>query len=622
MNHSARLGTATASRAATFAAPFLVFAGVTGGEAWAQPPDPGEYSRAEYEVDVTRGVLVPMRDGVRLSVDIYAPQGSAGPFPGILAHTPYDNNGQRETATWFAERGYVVVSADARGRYDSEGEWDPFGALHRVDGYDLVEWVAAQPWCTGKVGMIGGSYLGWTQWWAASMAPPHLAAIAPRVSPPDPFENLPYQHGVLLGGWMLDWAAGSSGRTAQLADTGYYSGWPLHRQDPPHTPYIEINAARGLRSAPWFETWYRQNRTTDPYWSAIRYQTPESYSRITVPSLAFTGWFDGNHPGSPMNYVGMKQYGATPEARRPTLVIGPWTHGINTRSLGGIDYGPDAVIDIDGYVMRWFDHFLKGIDNGVVDDPPVYIFVMGENRWYAEDDWPLSQTEWTSYYLTSEFGANSLRGDGLLTTTPPTTEGHDTYVYDPLTPTRTPFDSWPNTNGHIDGALDTRVSASGDEVLVYRTPPLEEAVEVTGPIEARLYASTSARDTDWFVRLVDVHPDGYSALLTEGVMRARNRDPDDEGRFNGAQLSTIEPDEVYEYTIRFWRGTGNLFKEGHRIGIEISSSWYSYYLPNLNTGADNVAMVTRDEAVVATQRIFHGGERASNIVLPVIRRQR
>ncbi|MDE2751238.1 MAG: CocE/NonD family hydrolase, partial [Gemmatimonadota bacterium] len=197
MNSGTTLATATANRTATLAAALLLLTGATDGEALAQPPDPGEYSQAEYEVDVTRGILVPMRDGVRLSVDIYAPREAAGPFPGILAHTPYDNNGQRETATWFAQRGYVVVSADARGRYDSDGEWDPFGALHRVDGYDLVEWVAAQPWCTGKVGMIGGSYLGWTQWWAASMAPPHLAAIAPRVSPPDPFENLPYQNGVL-----------------------------------------------------------------------------------------------------------------------------------------------------------------------------------------------------------------------------------------------------------------------------------------------------------------------------------------------------------------------------------------------------------------------------------------
>ena len=613
--------TSAARRLPTVAAVLAVAACGNGAQApeASQAPNPGTYSEASYEVEVTRGVLVPMRDGVLLSVDIYAPAGAEA-VPGILTSTPYDNNGARTGAEWFAARGYVVVAADVRGRYDSGGEWDPFGPRHKTDGYDLVEWIAAQPWCTGKVGMIGGSYLGWTQWWTASTAPPHLAAIAPKVAPPDQFENLPYQNGVLVGGWMLDWAAMLSGRTQQRAGDGGYDGWSETRQDPPHTPYIEINASRGLRAAPWFEEWYRSNKSTDDYWTGISYQSPESYSMVTVPSLSFTGWFDANHPGSPMNYMGMKAHGATPEARRPSMVIGPWIHGINTRSSGGIDYGPAAVIDVDGYVARWFDHFLKGEDNGVENDPPVHVFVMGENAWHAEEDWPLPQTEWTNYYVTSGSGANSLDGDGLLTTTPPADEGQDTFVYDPLDPTRDPFDSWPNKNGHIDGALDTRASAAGDEVLVYRTPPLAEAVEVTGPIEAKLYASTSALDTDWFIRLVDIHPDGYRALLTEAVMRARNRDPENEGRFNGAQLSTIEPDQVYEYTIHFWRGTGNLFQEGHRIGIEISSSWYPYYLPNLNTGRDNVALATRDEAVVATQRVYHGGERASRIVLPVIRR--
>ena len=454
----------------------------------AQMPDAGDYSGADYDVDVTRGVLVPMRDGVRLSVDIYAPRGVSGPIPAILTSTPYDNNGSRESAIWFAERGYVVVAADVRGRYDSEGEWRPFNPLHKTDGYDLVEWIAAQPWCTCKVGMIGGSYLGWTQWWTASTAPPHLAAIAPKVAPPDHFENLPYQNGALIAGWMLDWAAMMSGRTMQIAGAGGYLGWSENRQDPPHTPYIEINASRGLRSAPWFEEWYHNNLSTTDYWQGIAYQTPESYSSITVPSLSFTGWFDANYPGSPMNYLGMKEHGATPEARRPSMVIGPWVHGINTQSSGGIDYGPDAVIDVEGYVARWFDHFLKGEDNGVTDDPPVYVFVMGENKWHAEEDWPLPQTEWTNYYLTSNEGANSSDGDGVLTTEAPSDEGSDTYLYDPLHPTRDPFDTWPNKNGHIDGALDTSASADGDEVLVYRTPPLEEAIEVTGPIEIKLYA--------------------------------------------------------------------------------------------------------------------------------------
>jgi putative CocE/NonD family hydrolase len=292
------------------------------------------------------------------------------------------------------------------------------------------------------------------------------------------------------------------------------------------------------------------------------------------------------------------------------------------REAAGIDYGPEADFDFKEYAARWFDHFLKGVDNGVEGDPPVYVFVMGENAWHAEEDWPLPQTRWTRYYLSSGGHANSLKGDGILGTSLPAAEGHDSYVYDPLSPTRDPFFGRPGYNGHIDGAVDARLPALGDEVLVYETPPLEEAVEVTGPIEARLYASTSARDTDWMVRLVDVGPDGYAALLADGVMRARNRDQEDEGRFNAAEFSTIEPGEVYEYTIRFWRGTGNLFRVGHRIRIEISSSYYPNYLPNLNTGHDNVGLARAEEAVVAEQRVYHGGEYASHVVLPVIVRGR
>jgi putative CocE/NonD family hydrolase len=206
----------------------------------------------------------------------------------------------------------------------------------------------------------------------------------------------------------------------------------------------------------------------------------------------------------------------------------------------------------------------------------------------------------------------------VLSTTPPGGERPDRYVYDPANPTRDPFSLHPNHNGHIDGALDTRLSASNDDVLVYTTPELADEVEVTGPITATLYAATSARDTDWMVRLVDVRPDGSTALLAEGVMRARNRDPENGGRFTPEKLSTIEPDRVYEYTIEFWRGTGNLFLKGHRIRIEVSSSFFPFYLPNLNTGEDNVGLATR--RVVATQQVFHDREHPSHVLLPVIPR--
>lgn len=584
--------------------------------ALAQAPDTGRYSAERFSVHESRGNMARMRDGVRLSVDVYRPA-AEGRFPAVLMCTPYSNNsaGMISRARWFARRGYVVALADVRGRYDSEGEWDPFGAKHKTDGNDLVEWLAGQPWCDGKVGMTGPSYLGWMQWWTATQAPPSLKAIAPEVAPPDAFANAPYQHGVLTG-WLMDWAAAHSGRTLQVAGEGSYGGFARTRErDFMATPYIGLNTRRGAMDAPWFETWLRNNHSTADYWKAIAYQTPESYSKIAVPSLSVTGWFDANYPGSSANYTAMKTHGATPASRRPRLVIGPWTHSFNRGpKLLDTDFGPQSVVDWDGCVCRWFDHHLKGKENGANEDPPVQVFVMGRNQWHSEKDWPLPQTKWTRYYLHSGGKANSANGDGTLSTTPPSYETADRYDYDPATPTHDDF--LLNGNGHIDGPVDTRKSASKDDVLVFTTLPLSEDVEVTGPVEAKLFASTSATDTDWMMRLVDVRPDGSTALLCDGVIRARCRNPHAKGEFTSETLTTIEPGKAYEYTIRFWRGTGIVFGKGHRIRVEVSSSYFPYYLRNLNTGADNVALETK--TVVARQTIFHDADRPSHIVLPVI----
>jgi len=307
----------------------------------------------------------------------------------------------------------------------------------------------------------------------------------------------------------------------------------------------------------------------------------------------------------------MKQYGGTPEARRPRIVIGPWPHVGRGRKLLRFDYGPTAAIDWNGYMCRWFDYHLKGIANGVLDDPPVHVFVMGHNRWRAEQDWPLPGTKWTEYYIHSGGKANSSAGDGTLSTTPPGDEPPDWYTYDPMHPTLSAY-----KGPHVDGPVDTRPVSAGQDLLVYTTTPLEENIEVVGPITAKLYAATSARDTDWMVRLVDVHPDGYAALIGNGVLRARCRDPQRGGAFNSAKLSRIEPGKVYEYLIEFCRVTGNAFLKGHRIRIEISSSYYPYYLRNLNTGADNVGLETSH--VVAHQTIHHDAARPSHVVLPVI----
>jgi len=581
-----------------------------------QPPQAGDYSSADYSVIEARNERVEMRDGARLVVDVFRPD-AEGRFPAVLCQTPYNKNGLATRAKWFAARGYVVVNSDSRGRFESEGEWDPFSPLHKTDGYDLVEWIARQGWSNKRVGAYGLSYMGWTQWWTATQAPPSLRCIVPEVAPPDQFHNGPYQNGVLVC-WAVDWAGVMAGRTPNVVGKGAYGGFGATRlADYMKTPYIELDDRRKHGHTSWFDTWIRQNLASGEYWRAIAYQTPADYARVTVPSLAISGWFDANFPGTPMNYLAMKRHGDTPEARRPRLVIGPWEHIINrNQKAAGVDFGPQAIIDWDGYVCRWFDHHLKEIPNGVLDDPPVHVFVMGHNRWRTAADWPLPGTQFTKFYLHGGGKANGSAGDGLLSTEPPGDEPPDAYTYDPADPTPSP----PFANGHIDGPRDVRASAARPDVLVYTTPPLEEEVEVVGPITAKLYASTSAGDTDWMVRLVDVHPDGYAGFLCEGLMRARHRDPSEDGKFNPDRLSTIEPGKVYPYTIEFWRATGNAFAKGHRIRIEISSSYFPYYLRNLNTGADNVGLET--ESVVAQQTVHHDRDAASHVVLPVIPRRK
>lgn len=578
----------------------------------AQPPVAGEISPQQYEVVSELNQKAPMRDGVTLTVDIFRPK-AEGRFPAIVYLTPYNKTGNTARGQLFASRGYVVINADTRGRFESGGDWDPFSPLHKQDGYDLVEWAAAQTWSTGKVGMFGLSYMGWTQWWTATQAPPSLKCIVPEVAPPDNFYNCPSQNGIYVC-WMMDWAGMVSDRNPHSAGPGPYGGFAVNREAAyRNVPYIDFDKTRNYRPTSWWRKWILQNTAEGEYWKAIAYQKPEEYSRVQVPSLAATGWFDANFCGTPSNYLAMKKYGATEAARQPRMVIGPWEHIINTKQIAGdTDFGPQALIDWNGYVCRWFDYHLKGIQNGISDDAPIHLFVMGQNEWRTATEWPLPETQWTKYYLHSGGMANSSAGDGSLSMTPPQNEPADQYVYNPDEPTP----SAGFTNGHIDGPRDIGESQQRADVLVYTTPVLEQDTDVIGPITAQIFAATSANDTDWMVRLSDVSPDGRASFLAEGVMRARHRDPEQGGAFDAHQLSQIEADKVYPYLIEFWRPTGNRFLAGHRIRVEISSSYYPYYLRNLNTGEDNIGLAVHP--VVATQRIRHDAAHPSHIVLPII----
>ena len=299
----------------------------------AQAPDAGPYNRIKFEVLEFKDVDFPLRDGVKLKGDIFRPK-SDQKFPAILLQTPYGKTGQGTRARKFAALGYVVVNTDSRGRFESGGEWDPFSPKHKTDGYDLVEWIAKQEWCSGSVGAYGLSYMGWTQWWTATESPPSLKAIVPEVAPPDHFYNCPYQNGIFVC-WMMDWAGALSGRTPHRAGPGGYGGFAVNREEAYQLPYIDFDKTRNYLPTTWWRKWVQQNTSRGEYWQKIAYQTPESYSKVKVPSLAITGWFDADFPGTPMNYLAMKKYGATELARKPRMVIRSLAAYYQSESNGG-----------------------------------------------------------------------------------------------------------------------------------------------------------------------------------------------------------------------------------------------------------------------------------------------
>jgi putative CocE/NonD family hydrolase len=572
---------------------------VTGAEV----ASPGEPPRGDISPKLTsttrleHGLLVPMRDGTRLSLDLIRPE-LPQPLPVVLARTPYDKVLERSRREDFyvslAQRGYIVAVQDCRGRFNSDGAFFPY--FDEIDdGYDTVEWIGAQEWCDGNVGMTGGSYVGQTQWFAALRNPPHLKAIVPAVSPPgDLFTNEPVWNGIFLlafGEWMRDMGRRSFQNSAFMdiftEDQAYFDALPL----------ADLPRQAGSASAWWDEM--MQHPNFDEFWKRGSY---DDWSSIGVPALNLTGWYDMSVCGAPRNFEAMRAGGGTQDARRgQKLVIGPWPHWLNAhRGLNGVDFGDHATIELDDYIVRYFDRWLKGLRNGIDDEKPVYVFVMGANEWRAEDDWPLPGTDYVPFYLHSGGHANSLKGDGALSREPPGSEPPDRYRYDPADPVRV---LW---NMH-DGPVDDRVPSTRDDVLCYTTDALTEPVDVVGWVTCRLYASSSARDTDWHVRLVDVHPDGSARFLCQGALRARFRESLEEPEL-------LEPGEVYAFELAM-DPTGIRFLPGHRIRVEITSSWLTRWDRNTNSGAPNNFLDAT--TVVADQTVYHERGRASHVVLPL-----
>jgi hypothetical protein len=562
------------------------------------------------ELVIERGVAMTTRDGVTLRADIYRPAGE-GNFPVLLERTPYDKNNEAELARKFAARGYLVVVQDVRGRYTSEGEWYPF--RHETeDGFDTVEWAAALPHSNGKVGMFGGSYVGATQMLAAIGHPPHLAGICPVVTASNYHENWTYQGGAFEQWFSESWTSGLSQNTLDRAikqETNAMIGstvLPLSQY-----PVFNIRTtpdAAGLTStlAPYFLDWL-DHPAYDSYWK--QWSIEEQYASIQVPALTVAAWYDIFQAGSLRNFMGIKAQGGSEAARNGQwLLVAIGGHAGNGRKVGAVDFGPAAEeFDEDMVALDWYDYLLQGKQNQYATDKPVRIFVMGENQWRQEDTWPLQRAKETHYFLHSAGKANSAAGDGSLSTAAAHSEAADSFVYDPANPVPTVGGPLCCDSAHLaPGPRDQRQVESRSDVLVYSTPPLDQDLEVTGPVTLDLYAKSSATDTDFTAKLVDVWPNGFAQNLTEGILRARYRE-------STSVAMPIIPGIVYEYKIDLW-STGNVFLKGHSIRLEVSSSNFPRFDRNLNTGKD---ASTSSTFAKATNSILHDSTHPSALLLPV-----
>jgi uncharacterized protein len=566
------------------------------------------------EVTLQRNVSCRMRDGVTLYADVYRPAGE-GPFPVILMRLPYDKT-QAETInyshpSWYAQRGYMVVVQDVRGSWASEGVFTPF-LSEAEDGYDSIEWAARLPGANGRVGMYGFSYAGATQLMPATLRPPSLLTICPALTASQYYEGWTYNQGALALAFTMSWAVSLAEMEARRAKddeamTMLRAAFANSQAWNWYLPLTEFPPLTGKYGSYFFD--WLAHPTYDDYWR--RWSIDEDYSRLTIPALHIAGWYDVFLTGSVKNFIGMRNESGSDVARaRQKLLVGPWTHmpwaptGL-TSDLRGC--GPGIVDDMQ---LRWFDQFLKGEETGVLD-APVSLFVMGAETWRDFPDWPPPGSEPVRWFFHSKGRANSRFGDGTLSLDAPGGEPSDLFTADPMAPTT-------SIGGHSCcfnfvapmGPADQRAAEEYNSVLVYTSEPLVEPTELIGDVTVTLYAATSARDTDWTARLCEVHPDGRSINLQEGIVRARYRE-------SQSEPSLLEPDRIYRYDISLGP-VGVRIAPGNRLRVTVSSSDFPQWDRNLNTG-DHLFRQRPSAAVVATQTVLHNTEHASHLTVHTVR---
>ncbi len=578
----------------------------------------------ETTVKIDIDAPVPMRDGTVLRANIYQ-TASEEPQPVLLTRLPYGKD--LVLGTGFldpvraAQSGYIVVVQDVRGRFRSEGEFEPF--THEFeDGYDTVEWCARLPGCNGQVGMFGASYFGMTQWQAALENPPHLKALFPAIS----WGN--YFNGTLMRGGAYEWGLWSHWVTDTLAVDGVVRKWR-------HNP-LQLRAAimelvgkmdtlvdegyqilplkdmKGLEDAAPYFTRMLAEPPQSLYWAHLN--LTGRFDQVQVPVYLLGGWFD-IFLGETLNiYRELKNAHPDPsDPNAPRLIIGPWTHGFPGNIVGDRDFGIAASglfinyrEDLTGLQLRWFNAVLQEKDREILKGPPVQIFVMGENRWRFYSDWPLPNAQMLDLYLASNGHANSRQGDGMLALSKPSHSTPDHYLYDPENPVPTLGGALLMPGLFPPGPKEQAPVESREDVLTFTTEPLEADITVIGAVSVTVFVSSSAPDTDFVARLTDVFPDGQSYNLTDGIIRASYRDAN-WAVPNAIRPQTMEPDRIYALTIDMW-ATANTFARGHRIRLDLTSSNFPRWDRNLNTGnsgADSSEMST------ALQTVYHDKDHPS-----------
>ncbi len=620
----------------------------------------------KYDIQVAQDVMVPARDGVRLAADVYRPANGATPvqepLPVLLERTPYNKlqPDRVERCRYFAQHGYVVVAQDCRGCHASEGELY-FLAQEPNDGYDTIEWIAQQPWCDGRVGTFGTSYMAWTQSAAATQNPPHLACMFPNMGGSNAYTSTVRQGGAMELRFIA-WAFWHSAlNTNKKLKHSPYVDKALNGADFRHW-LTRMPIKRGqteLKLAPSYERWALDlltNADYNDYWKQPGFAIQEYWEQHSdVPMYFSGGWYDSYTRATLENYQGLSSL----KKSQVRVIMGPWTHGATTHELtyaGDTDFGPEAALDsFDDLHLRWFDRWFKGIDNGIDRDPPVRIFVMGGGdghrnedgrmyhggRWRWEEEWPLARTRYSNFYLH--------QGGALSNDPPEEPSSGSTYAFDPQNPVptvganvsslaalkpippNTPDPSQILQSSRVEqiveaGGFDQREGSkffgsrapylplgSRHDVVVFQTEPLEGDVEVTGPIQVLLWASSSAPDTDFTAKLIDVYPpsedypEGYALNLTDGIIRARYRD-------SWEHPELLKPGEIVQLTITLYP-TSNLFKAGHRIRLDISSSNFPRFDVNPNTG-EPIGLSRR--TAVAENTVYHDAQHPSHVTLPVI----